>query len=166
MIYAATVKGPGLAAGSYSVTPLYTRIDGSDAPAIDALPIDGLVPAIGDSVYCAEGINDLAQSMQLLINDNGGAYPIIFASIAPSLVYGVNMQITGKVTLGQGGKKMVLGNDLETWAKAVDAALQAIYAWGATGVAPGPAGGIAPFAGTPALKAWLSSNLSQKHVLD
>lgn len=166
MIYAATVNGQGTTAGTYSVTPLYTRIDGQDAPVIDALPVNGLVPAVGDVVYCAEGINDLAQSMQLLINDNGGAYPIIIASIAPSLVYGVDMQITGNVVLGQGGKKMVLGDDLATWAQAVDAALQALYAWGATGVAPGPAGGINPFTGSPALQSWASSNLSQNHSLD
>lgn len=166
MIYAATVSGQGTMPGTWAVTPLYTRIDGIEAPSIDALPVNGLIPAEGDTVYCAEGINDLAQSMQLLINDNGGAFPIIIASIAASLVYSPAMQFKGHVKLGEGGKKMVLGDDLATWAQAVDAALQALYTWGATGVAPGPAGGINPFTGSPALQAWASSNLSQNHVLD
>ena len=41
-----------------------------------------------------------------------------------------------------------------------------LLAWAATGVAPGPEGGIAPFPGTPALQAWQTSNLSQNHQLD
>lgn len=168
MIYAATVVSQGTTEGTWSVTPLYTRIDGVEAPNIDALPINGLVPVAGDVVYCAEGINDLAQSMQLLINDNGGAYPIIFASIAPSLVYELTaLQFKANVKLGEGEKKMVLGDDLATWAQKVDAALSALYAWAETGVAPGPAGGIAPFSGSPALQPWDSSTtLSQKHKLD
>lgn len=167
MIYAATVNGMGLTAGTYSVTPLYTRIDGTEAPAIDALPINGLVPAAGDTVYCAEGINDLAQSMQLLVNDNGGAYPIIIASISRAIVYDLDTeQFKGKITLGEGGKKMLLGDDVATWAKAVDGALNALYAWAQTGVAPGPAGGIEPFPGTPPLQPWADANLSQNHSLD
>ena len=49
--------------------------------------------------------------------------------------------------LGQGTEPMVKGQSLSTWCAAVDAALTAIIAWGATGVAPGPTGGIAPLAG-------------------
>lgn len=166
MIFAATVKGQGTTAGAFIVTPLYTRIDGTPAPDIEALPINGLVPADGDTVYCAEGINDFVPAMQLLINDNGGAYPIIFASLAPSLVYTPAIQFSGKIMLGTGEKKMVLGDPTQTWAQAVDAALSALYAWAATGVAPGPTGGIAPFPGTPALQAWQTTNLSENHKLD
>lgn len=166
MIYAATVKGEGLTAGTYLVTPHYSRVDGTDAPDIEALPVNGLTPAVGDVVFCAEGINDFAQSMQMIFNNNGGAFPLIIASLAQILVYSVAMQITGNVKLGQGGKKMLLGETVQTWAQAVDAALQALYAWGATGVAPGPAGGIAPFSGSPALQAWPTAALSTKHELD
>jgi hypothetical protein len=158
MIFAAKIKGQGTTAGAFIVTPLYIRIDGVDAPDIEAFPVNGLVPAVGDVVYCAEGINDFAQSMQLLINENGGAYPIIFASLAASLVYSPDTQFTGKVKLGQGGKKMVLGDDIQTWAQAVDAALTALYAWGAS---MSPA-----FPGTPPLQPWQTTILSQNHELD
>lgn len=166
MIYAATVKGQGQTAGTFLVTPQYSRVDGTDAPDIEALPVNGLEPEIGDTVFCAEGINDFSQSMQMLFNDNGGAFPLIIASLAQMLVYSIAMQITGRVKLGQGGKKMLLGDTVQTWAQAVDAALQALYAWGATGVAPGPTGGIAPFPGTPALQSWPTDALSTKHELD
>lgn len=166
MIFAATVKGEGTTQGTYLVTPHYSRVDGTDAPDIESLPINGLTPANGDVVFCAEGINDFSQSMQMVFNDNGGAFPIMFASLAQLLVFSVAMQITGKVTLGQGGKKMLLGETVQTWAQAVDAALTALYAWGATGVAPGVTGGIVPFPGVPALQSWNTAALSENHELD
>lgn len=166
MIYAAIVKGAGETAGTWSVAPQYSRIDGTDAPVIDAFAVNGLEPETGDTVICAEGINDFSQSMQMIFNDNGGAFPLIIASLAQMLVFSIAMQITGKVTLGQGGKKMLLGNTVQTWAQSVDAALQALYAWGATGVAPGPTGGINPFSQTPALQSWPTDALSLNHELD
>jgi hypothetical protein len=158
MIFAATIKGQGETAGTFIVSPHYTRFDGVQALDIEALPINGLIPAVGDVVYCADGINDFAQSIQLLINENGGAYPIIFASLAASLVYSPDIQLSGKVKLGQGGKKMMLGDEVQTWAQAVDAALTALYAWGAS---MSPA-----FPGTPPLQPWQSTNLSENHELD
>ena len=166
MIYAATVKGRGVTDGTYLVTPQYTRVDGTDAPDIEALSVNGLEPETGDIVFCAEGINDFSQSMQMIFNNNGGAFPLIIASLAQLLIFSIAMQIQGNVTLGQGGKKMLLGETVQTWAQAVDAALQALYAWGATGVAPGPMGGIAPFSGLPALQSWPTDALSAKHELD
>jgi hypothetical protein len=167
MIYAATVKGKGTTAGTYLVTPQYTRVDGTDAPDIEALPVFGLEPENGDTVFCAEGINDFSQSMQLIFNDNGGAYPLIIASLEQILIFSiVSLQLKGKIKLGEGGKKMLLGETVQTWAQSVDAALQALYTWGATGVAPGPTGGINPFSQSPALQAWPSSALSAKHELD
>ena len=163
MIYAATAHGKGTTEGTYIVTPHYSRIDGTDAPNIEALPINGLTPAEGDIVFCAETINDFSQSMQMIFNDNGGAYPIIFASLAQLLVFSVAMQITGKVTLGQGGKKMLLGETVQTWAQSVDAALSALYTWGATGAG---SGGIAPFPQVPALSPWSTDALSKNHTLD
>lgn len=165
MIYAATVKSKGTTAGTYLVTPHYTRVDGTNAADIESLPINGLTPANGDIVFCAEGINDFSQSMQMIFNDNGGAFPIMFASLAQLLVFSVAMHITGNVTLGEGGKKMLLGETVQTWAQGVDAALNALYAWGATGSLP-PSGGIAPFPGTPALQAWDTDALSKNHELD
>lgn len=114
MIYAATVKGEGVTTGTYLVKPHYTRIDGSDAPNIEALPISGLVPETDDVVFCAEGINDFTQSLQMIFNDNGGAFPLIFGSLAQMLTYSVDMQIKGKVTLGEGGEKMILGDTIKT----------------------------------------------------
>lgn len=164
MIFAATVQGEGVTAGTYLVKPHYTRVDGSDAPNIEALPVSGLVPTKDDVVFCAEGINDFLQSKQMIFNDNGGAFPIIIASLAQILVFAVSMQITGKVTLGQGGKKMLLGDDVQTWAQKVDAALQALYTWGGTGTGAG--GSIPPFSGAPALQAWSTAALSANHQLD
>ena len=166
MIYAAIVTGAGITAGTYMVKPQYTRVDGTDAAEIEAFAVNGLVPATKDVVFCAEGINDFSQSTQMIFNDNGGAFPLIIASLAQILVFSVAMQITGKVTLGQGGKKMLIGETVQTWAQAVDAALRALYTWGATGVPPGPTGGIAPFSGSPALQAWPAAALSANHKLD
>jgi hypothetical protein len=166
MIYAATVRGRGQTSGTYKVAPQYTRADGTDAPEIEAFPVNGLEPETGDTVFCAEGLNDFSQSMQMIFNDNGGAFPLIIATLAQTIVYAVAMQITGNVKLGEGGKKMLLGETVQTWAQAVDSALQALYTWGATGVAPGPTGGIAPFSGSPALQSWDTAALSENHELD
>lgn len=167
MIYAATVASVGVTPGTYLVTPRYSRVDGTDAPPIEALPVTGLVPTIGDTVFCAEGLNDFSQSMQMIFNDNGGAFPLIIASLAQILVYSLTMlQIKGMVTLGEGGHPMLIGDAVQTWAQSIDAALTALYAWGATGVAPGPTGGIAPFPGAPPLVAWPPAALSVKHQLD
>lgn len=167
MIYAAKVQGRGQTNGTWTVTPQYTRVDGTDAPDIEALPINGLEPEIGDTVICAEGINDFSQSMQMIFNDNGGAFPLIIASLEQALVFSiVSLQLKGKIKLGQGGKKMLLGETVQTWAQAVDSALQALYMWGATGVAPGPTGGINPFSQSPALQSWPTDALSVNHELD
>mgnify|MGYP001178320835 FL=1 len=166
MIYAAKVQGRGQTEGTWKVAPQYTRVDGTDAPEIEAFALNGLEPEIGDTVFCAEGINDFSQSMQMIFNDNGGAFPLIFASLAQTLVYSMAMHLTGKIQLGQGGKKMLLGETVQTWAQSVDAALQALYAWGATGVAPGPTGGINPFSQSPALQSWPTDALSVNHELD
>ena len=167
MIYAAKVQGRGQTEGTYKVTPQYTRVDGTDAPDIEALPVFGLEPEPGDMVFCAEGINDFSQSMQMIFNDNGGAFPLIIASLEQVLVFSfMTLQLKGNVKLGEGGKKMLLGDTVQTWAQSVDAALQALYAWGATGVAPGPTGGINPFSQSPALQSWPTDALSVKHELD
>jgi len=167
MIYAATVKSVGVTPGSFFVIPKYTRVDGTDAPDIEALPVNGLVPTIGDTVICAEGLNDLLQSSQMIFNDNGGAFPLIIASLAQILVFSVALtQIKGLVTLGEGGSHMLLGETVQTWAQSVDAAITALYAWGATGVAPGPTGGINPFPQVPLAPVWPPLALSLKHQLD
>jgi hypothetical protein len=167
MIYAAKVQGRGQTEGTWKVAPQYTRVDGTDAPEIEAFSLNGLEPETGDTVFCAEGINDFSQSMQMLFNDNGGAFPLIIASLEQMLIFSlVSLQIKGKVKLGQGGKKMLLGETVQTWAQSVDAALQALYAWGATGVAPGLTGGINSFSGSPALQSWSADALSVNHELD
>jgi len=167
MIYAAIVKGKGTTEGTYKVTPQYTRVDGTDAPEIEALPVFGLEPETGDTVICAEGINDFSQSMQMIFNDNGGAFPLIIASLEQMLIFSfTSLQLKGKIKLGEGGNKMLLGDTVQTWAQSVDAALQALYIWGATGVAPGPTGGINPFSQSPALQSWPTTALSENHELD
>jgi len=167
MIYAAIIVSAGIInPDAFVVKPQYTRIDGTDALNIEALPLSGLFPTVGDIVFCAEGINDFEQSMQLLINKNGGAFPLIFASLASPIIFKVDMTLLGKMKLGEGTKKMVLGDDLQTWAQAKDAEIAALYTWAKTGVAPGPTGGIVPFPGTPAETNWNTATLSQNHKLD
>lgn len=197
MIYAAKVNGKGQTQGTWKVAPQYTRVDGTDAPEIEAFSLNGLEPEDGDTVICAEGINDFSQSMQMIFNDNGGAFPLIIASVEQALTFALDSvklkgdaeidgdaqiggdaqidgdgqidgdaKIKGNATLGNGGKKMLLGDTVQTWAQSVDAALQALYTWGATGVAPGLTGGINPFLQSPALQSWPTDALSAKHELD
>lgn len=166
MIYSATVKQAGTEAGTWLVTPLYTRIDGQSAPDITALAANGLEPVAGDIVLCAEGINPFDHSSVRSFDNNGGANPLIIATFAELITTLFDVVIKGKVKLGAGTYKMVLGDPLATWAQAKDAEIAALYAWGATGVAPGPAGGINPFPGTPAPVNWNNNNLSANHKLD
>ena len=170
MIYAAVVISPGIKnPKAFLVTPQYTRIDGVAALNIEALPVSGLSCLPGDVVFCAEGINDFAQASQIIFNDNGGAYPLIFGTLASPLLLKTDFKLLGKMTLGLGTAKMVLGDSLATWAQAMDAAMTALYAWAATGIPPNPSGlfgGISPFPRTPALTPWSAANLSQNHKLD
>ena len=167
MIYAAEVISAGVKnTSAFVVKPKYTRIDGTDALNIEALPLSGLLPSVGDTVFCAENINDFNQETQQIINKNGGAFPLIFASLASPIIYQIDMTLLGKMTLGEGTYSMLLGENLKAWCEAVDNALTALYNWGATGVAPGPSGGIAPFPGTPALVPWDDTNMSENHKLD
>ena len=166
MIYSATIKQAGETAGTWIVTPLYTRVDGLPAPDILALAANGIEPVAGDIVLCAEGINPFDHSSVRSFDNNGGANPLIIATFAELFTTLCNMVVKGKMTLGLGTYKMVLGDPLATWAQAKDAEIAALYAWAATGVAPGPTGGIAPFPGTPAETNWSSDNLSENHKLD
>ena len=165
MIYAAEVISAGiLNPDAFIVQPKYKRIDGVDALTIEALPINGLFPSVGDIVFCAEGINDFDQETQLIINDNGGAYPLIFATLASPIIYKIDMTLLGKMVLGEGTFKMVLGDDLQTWAQAKDAEIAALYAWAKTGT--GASGSIPAFPGTPVEKNWNTATLSENHKLD
>lgn len=166
MIYSATVVQAGEDTGTWIVTPLYTRVDGFPAPDIIALATNGLEPVAGDIVLCAEGINPFDHSSVRSFDDNGGANPLIIATFAQLITTLCDVIVKGNMTLGAGTYKMVLGDPLATWAQGITAALQALYAWGATGVAPGPTGGIAPFPGIPAIPTWESTNLSENHKLD
>ena len=166
MIYSAVVKQAGEDTGTWLVTPLYTRVDGLVAPDILALAANGLEPVAGDIVLCAEGINPFDHSSVRSFDNNGGANPLIIATFAELFTTLLDIVIKGKVTLGAGTYKMVLGDPLATWAQAKDAEISALYAWGATGVAPGPAGGINPFPGTPVEVNWNNNNLSSNHKLD
>lgn len=166
MIYSATIKQAGETTGTWVVTPLYTRVDGLPAPDILALAANGIEPVAGDIVLCAESINPFDHSSVRSFDDNGGSCPIIIATFAELFITLLDIVIKGKATLGAGTYKMVLGDPLATWAQAKDAEIAALYAWGATGVAPGPTGGISPFPGTPAEVNWNANNLSANHKLD
>lgn len=166
MIYSATVIRTGLETGTWVVSPAYTRNDGQPAPDILALSADKIVPAVNDIVLCAESINPFDHSSVRSFDDNGGSNPIIIATFSELFTTLCNMIVKGKMTLGTGTMKMVLGDPLQTWAQAKDAEIQALYAWAATGVAPGPTGGISPFPGTPPIISWDAGTLSANHKLD
>ena len=165
MIYSATVVSQGIDDGTWIVTPSYTRDDGQPAPNIIALAADGIVPQTNDIVLCAESKNDFEHNSVRIFDDNKGSNPIIIAVFSQLFTTLCDLHIKGKATLGEGTKKMVLGEPLATWAQNVDAAIQALYTWAATGTPP-PTGGIAPFSQVPAYNTWQSTNLSDKHKLD
>lgn len=154
MIYSATIKQAGGNTGEWIVTPLYTRVDGQPAPDIIALSACGLEPVAGDIVLCAESINPFDHSSVRSFDNNGGANPIIIATFSELITTLCDVIIKGKVTLGTGSKKMVLGESLATWAQSVDAALTALA---------GAAGSVVP---PIVASAWQSSNLSANHKLD
>jgi len=164
MTYTAIVKKQGTLANTWIITPKYTRIDGQNAIDLTALSADGIVPKINDIVLCTESLNDAKHNSVRIFDNNGGASPVIVGVFSQLITTNCDITIQGKTTLGTGNKKMVLGDDLATWASKVDAALSALYAWGATGT--GSSGSIPPFPGTPALSPWQSTNLSDNHKLD
>lgn len=166
MIYSAKVVKAGDLTGQWIVSPQYTRVDGKPAPDQTALSGNGIKPVSGDIVLCADSQNSFDHSTFRIFDDNAGAFPIIIAVFSQLLTMDLDVTITGKVTLGTGSQKMVLGDDLQTWAQAKDAEIAALYAWAATGVAPGPSGGIVPFPGTPAETNWDTNTLSQNHTVD
>lgn len=164
MIYSAIVKQAGIEEGQWIVSPQYTRDDGTPAPDQPALAANGIKPVANDIVLCAESQNSFDHSTFRKFDDNTGACPVIIAVFSQLMTLIDDVTITGKVTLGTGSKKMVLGDDLQTWAQKVDAALQALYTWGATGT--GSSGSIPPFSQSPALQPWNAATLSANHKLD
>jgi hypothetical protein len=154
MIYSATIKQAGETAGTWIVTPLYTRVDGLPAPDILALAANGIEPVAGDIVLCAESINPFDHSSVRSFDNNGGSCPIIIATFAELFTTLLDIVIKGKTTLGAGTYKMVLGDPLATWAQSVDTALSTLSA---------AVGSVLP-AITPSL--WQATNLSENHKLD
>jgi hypothetical protein len=154
MIYSATIKQAGETAGTWIVTPLYSRVDGLPAPDILALAANGIEPIAGDIVLCAESINPFDHSSVRSFDNNGGSCPIIIATFAELFTTLCDIIMKGKVTLGAGTYKMVLGDPLATWAQSVDTALSTLSA---------AVGNVLP-AITPSL--WQSTNLSENHKLD
>lgn len=114
MIYSAEVKSQGLEAGTWEIAPAYIRIDGKPAPEITALAANGIKPEIGDIVLCVESINGFEHNSVRHIDNNKGASPIIIATFAELLTIILDMTVTGKMKLGEGSKKMVLGDTIKT----------------------------------------------------
>ena len=166
MIYTAIAQSEDLIhAGQWVITPQYTRADGTVAPDQNAIVANGIQPTGGDLVLCIDSRNEFDQSTFQIFNDNAGACPVIIATYATLLNLALSV-IIKQLQCGAGGHKMVLGDALATYCQNIDAAIQALYTWGATGVPPGPTGGIAPFPGTPTYTPWNSATLSPNHTLD
>lgn len=177
-VFSATVVSAADDAGQWIVQPHVIELNGDDAPEMPALAGSSIKPAIGDIVLCVTSRNNYEHVLQNRANRSTGANLIIVAvfsdelttdaivNITKTLRVGGDFELTGNATLGAGTQKMVLGESLQTTIEAMIAALNALYAWGATGVAPGPAGGIAPFPGAPSVPSWNSATLSTHHKLD
>lgn len=177
-VFSATVVSAADDAGQWIVQPHVIELNGDDAPEMPALAGSSIKPAIGDIVLCVTSRNNYEHVLQNRANRSTGANLIIVAvfsdelttdaivNITQTLRVGGDFELTGNATLGAGTQKMVLGESLQTTIEAMIAALNALYAWGATGVAPGPTGGIAPFPGAPPVPSWNSATLSTHHKLD
>lgn len=170
--FTATVAGAGDVAGQFLVQPHVVEADGQDMPVFPALAADAIKPEIGDKVLCITTRNEYTHEYVNRFNRSTGGNLIIIGVYADDLTRDATLRVlkdffvTGAATLGTGSEPMVLGDGLAAWAAKVDAAINALYAWGATGVPPGPTGGIAPFPGTPTPPAWSPDNLSENHTLD
>lgn len=161
--FSAEVMEAGEIDGTWLVQPRIVEVTAAAQIPLVALAATTLKPEVGDVVFCIETMNDYDHTPQQRINDPGGATLIIVG------VFSEVVNFAGEVILGEGTYKMVLGEPLGVWAAKVDAAINALYAWGATGLPPGGAGtgGIAPFPGTPPAPAWVAAdNLSQRNKLD
>lgn len=177
-VFSATVIKAADDAGQWIVQPHVIELNGDDAPEMPALAGDAIKPAVDNVVLCVTSRNNYEHVLQNRANRSTGANLIIVAvfsdeltrdailNVTRTLNVGGDFNLTGKATLGAGTQKMVLGESLQTTIEAMIAALNALYAWGATGVAPGPTGGIAPFPGTPPVPTWDSATLSANHKLD
>jgi len=170
--YTATVTKAGDVEGQYIVQPHTVEADAQNTPEMPALAADAIKPALGDKVLCVTSRNDYVHNYVNRFNRTTGGNIIIIGVFADDLSRDATLRIlkdlfvTGDATLGTGAEPMVLGTKLSEWAAKVDAAINALYSWGATGSAPGPTGGIAPFPGTPLAPEWSPSNLSEHHTLD
>lgn len=159
--FSAEVIEEGDDAGTWLVRPRTIEVTSKNAADLVALAATTLKPAVGDVVFCVETRNAYDHEAQQRINNPMGALIIIVG------VFSEIVNFSGEIVLGEGTYKMVLGEKLGAWAAKVDASINALYSWGATGVAPGPLGGIAPFPGTPTPGAWVNAdNLSQRNKLD
>ena len=155
MTYSATIKGKGILENTWIITPIYTRVDGKNAPDLTAISADGIVPQINDIVLCTESINDIDHNSARSYDDNRGANPVIIGVFSQLYTTKCDVTIQGKATLGTGSMKMVRGEDLATWAQAVDTALQIIQAAAGSDVVP-----------AITASSWQSTNLSSNHRLD
>ena len=165
MIYSAVVKGAALIAGQWTVTPQYTRVDGTPAPDIIALSANGIKPIANDIVLCVESINSFDHGTSRVFDDNAGACPIIIATFAQLLTLLV------KMTLGTGTDFMLLGDTTKTeLQKIVDQLTQLKSDFSSWVVVPNDGGAAlkakvaAGFNTKPSAN--LSNILSQNHKLD
>ena len=162
--FSAEVIKAGDDAGTWLVRPRITEVDAQNAIDLVALSADGLKPVAGDVVFCVETLNDYEHTAQQRINNPMGATLIIVGTFAEIVNF------SGKVVLGAGTYKMVLGEKLGAWAAKVDASINALYLYlQSVQAPPGTLGGplVPVFSGTPAPGTWVNSdNLSQRNKLD
>lgn len=163
MNYAAEVIKAGDNPGEWIVQPFITETDGKDAAKRSAFSADSIKPAIGNYVFCIESWNNSEFEFQQRINDPSGANVVIVGVFADELTRDAtlnilkNLNVKGKAALGAATQKMVLGDNLATYAAKIDAAFAAINSWGA---------GVTPPLPPLVLPVWSPTNLSQNHKLD
>lgn len=169
----------------WTVNPLIQEYDGSECKPIKVISVGGIKVSVGQKVLvltirnnietleiisryweatAASGvIIDVVDTVQYVMR---GGYTIEGTlTVQKKTILQDNLDVIGSTKLGSGETKMVRGAELQEFCEEVVSVLNSIIQWGATGVPPGPTGGIAPLTGVlpPEIPATL---LSEKNTLE
>lgn len=118
-----------------------------------------VVPADNSHVLCVYSLEFRNQAYivacskvkKVLVKSNpAGVSSIEFSDAGVELKSGADGRVKiapAGTELGSGAQKMVRGDELVAHLEAINEKLQEIGVWAASGVAPGPTGGIAPLVG-------------------
>jgi len=96
MLYTAIVQSQSAEnSNQWLVAPQYTHVDGKSAENINALALNGIVPAVNDLVLCAESNNSFDHSTFRCFDENGGSCPVIIGTYASILTMMLDFVLKG-----------------------------------------------------------------------